>query len=92
MKYPLYREDREAIRLPSGRPIEEFSLESLKAGRLRAEDLGIHEATLRRQAQIAEEARTQPDLLHEAPHTAPVKRLDEVKAARQLILRWEEAE
>lgn len=56
MKYPLYREDREAIRLPSGRPIAEFSVESLAAGRLGAEDLGIHEETLRRQARVAEEA------------------------------------
>nr|HID13229.1 glycine dehydrogenase subunit 2 [Anaerolineae bacterium] len=37
---------------------------------------------------IAEEARTDPDLLHEAPHNAPVRRLDEVRAARKLILRW----
>jgi glycine dehydrogenase subunit 2 len=36
---------------------------------------------------IAEEARTQPELLHEAPHRAPVRRLDEVKAARELVLR-----
>jgi len=35
---------------------------------------------------IAEEARTNPDLLHDAPHTAPVKRLDEVRAAKELIL------
>jgi len=38
---------------------------------------------------IAEEARTNPSLLHEAPHSAPVSRLDEVRAARQPILRWE---
>ncbi len=38
---------------------------------------------------IVAEARTQPELLHEAPHRAPVRRLDEVKAARDLILRWE---
>jgi propanediol dehydratase small subunit len=56
MKYPLYRDDREAIRLPSGRPIDEFSLENVRAGRLGAEDLGVHEETLRRQAQIAQEA------------------------------------
>ncbi|MGB1289083.1 MAG: aminomethyl-transferring glycine dehydrogenase subunit GcvPB, partial [Aggregatilineales bacterium] len=36
--------------------------------------------------QIAEEARTNPDLLHDAPHTAPTKRLDEVKAAKDLVL------
>lgn len=38
--------------------------------------------------QIAEEARTQPELLHEAPHHSPVRRLDEVKAAKQLIVRY----
>jgi glycine cleavage system P protein (glycine dehydrogenase) subunit 2 len=38
--------------------------------------------------QVAEEARTDPDLLHEAPVTTPVRRLDEAKAARELKLRW----
>jgi glycine dehydrogenase subunit 2 len=36
--------------------------------------------------QIAEEARTNPDLLHEAPHTTPVGRVDEVYAAKNLML------
>ncbi|HLA42014.1 MAG TPA: aminomethyl-transferring glycine dehydrogenase subunit GcvPB, partial [Aggregatilineales bacterium] len=35
---------------------------------------------------IAEEAKTNPDLLHEAPHHAPVKRVDEVRAAKELVL------
>ncbi len=35
---------------------------------------------------IAEEARTHPELLKEAPHTAPLKRLDEVRAAKELVL------
>jgi glycine dehydrogenase subunit 2 len=35
---------------------------------------------------IAEEARTDPDLLKGAPHTAPVSRLDEVAAAKQLAV------
>jgi glycine dehydrogenase subunit 2 len=35
---------------------------------------------------IAEEARSQPDLLHSAPHTTPFGRMDEVKAARELVL------
>ena len=56
MKYPLYREGRRDLRLPSGRPIEDFSTESLSTGRLGPEDLGIHEETLRQQARIAEEA------------------------------------
>jgi glycine dehydrogenase subunit 2 len=35
---------------------------------------------------IAEEAHTNPSLLQEAPHNTPVSRLDEVKAARDLVL------
>jgi glycine dehydrogenase subunit 2 len=35
---------------------------------------------------IAEEAHTTPDLLKEAPHDTPVGRLDEVKAAKELVL------
>ncbi len=38
---------------------------------------------------IAAEARTDPELLHTAPHNTPVGRLDEVKAAKELILTWE---
>jgi len=39
--------------------------------------------------QIAREAEEQPELLHEAPHHTPVRRLDEVRAARQPVLRYE---
>ena len=35
---------------------------------------------------IAEEAKTQPDLLHNAPSTTQFGRMDEVKAARELVL------
>jgi len=35
---------------------------------------------------IAAEATSQPEVLHAAPHQAPIKRLDEVKAARELVL------
>jgi glycine dehydrogenase subunit 2 len=38
--------------------------------------------------QIADEAVKDPELLHNAPHTTPVGRLDEVKAAREPILRY----
>ncbi len=37
---------------------------------------------------IQEEAESNPELLHEAPHTQPVRRLDEVRAARELDVRW----
>jgi len=36
--------------------------------------------------QIAEEARTNPELLQSAPHNTPLGRLDEVRAARELVL------
>jgi glycine dehydrogenase subunit 2 len=35
---------------------------------------------------IAHEARSQPELLKSAPHNSPVGRLDEVKAAKELVL------
>jgi glycine dehydrogenase subunit 2 len=35
---------------------------------------------------IAEEARTDPELLKSAPHNSPIGRLDEVKAAKDLVL------
>lgn len=35
---------------------------------------------------IADEAHTQPELLTQAPHTTPISRLDEVNAAKQLVL------
>jgi glycine dehydrogenase subunit 2 len=37
---------------------------------------------------IAAEAETQPELLKEAPHTAPVGRLDDTAAARNPVLRY----
>ncbi len=37
---------------------------------------------------IQQEAEHNPALLHEAPHSQPVRRLDEVRAARELDLRW----
>lgn len=37
---------------------------------------------------IREEARTTPELVKGAPHTLPVRRLDDVRAARELDLKW----
>jgi glycine dehydrogenase subunit 2 len=39
---------------------------------------------------IAQEAKNAPELVKTAPHTTPVKRLDEARAARKPVLRWEE--
>ncbi len=49
------------------------------------ESLDAFAAALR---QVADEAVADPELLHGAPVTTPVGRLDEARAARQLILRW----
>jgi glycine dehydrogenase subunit 2 len=39
-------------------------------------------------AQILNEARTNSDIIRSAPQTLPIKRLDEVKAARELNIVW----
>jgi glycine dehydrogenase subunit 2 len=41
---------------------------------------------------IKQEAETQPDLVKQAPHTMPVRRLDDVRAARELDLAWKGSE
>ena len=38
--------------------------------------------------QIAKEAESNPGVIHEAPVTTPVRRLDQTKAAREPDLRW----
>jgi glycine dehydrogenase subunit 2 len=56
-------------------PTETESMETLQA---------FAEALL----QVSREAVLDPHLLHQAPVTTPVRRLDEAKAARELKLRW----
>ncbi len=41
---------------------------------------------------IAQEAETNPDILKNAPYNTPVRRIDEVKAARELILKYKPEE
>ena len=38
---------------------------------------------------IADESEKDPQILRDAPHTTPIRRLDEAKAARELVLKWE---
>jgi glycine dehydrogenase subunit 2 len=38
--------------------------------------------------EILDEAHSDPDLVKSAPHTTPVRRLDDVRAARELDLKW----
>jgi len=37
---------------------------------------------------IAQEAREKPEIFAGAPYTTPVRRVDEVRAAKNPILRW----
>jgi glycine dehydrogenase subunit 2 len=39
---------------------------------------------------IAHEAETEPELVRSAPHSTPVRRLDEATAARHPVLRWQD--
>ena len=41
--------------------------------------------------EIARDASDRPEVLHEAPETTPVRRVNEVTAARSPVLRWSEA-
>lgn len=53
------------------------------------ESLETLEKFARAVAQILQEAKENPDLVKRAPYKLPVKRLDEVAAARNPILRWQ---
>lgn len=61
------------------------------------EDKATLDAFIDAMKKIAQEARENPELLKSAPHNLPVSRLDEVRAARQLVLccipipQWAEA-
>ncbi|MDB5812033.1 MAG: glycine dehydrogenase (decarboxylating) beta subunit [Betaproteobacteria bacterium] len=46
------------------------------------------DAFVQAMAGVLREAREQPALVKSAPHTTPVRRLDDVKAARELDLAW----
>jgi glycine dehydrogenase subunit 2 len=70
--FPLPSVVEEALMIE---PVETESKETLDA---------FYEALV----QIDREIDTDPDLVNHAPHTAPVARLDEVKAARELDVRW----
>ena len=46
------------------------------------------DAFVQAMTQILQETKTQPELVQQAPHNLPVRRLDDVKAARELDLVW----
>jgi glycine dehydrogenase subunit 2 len=51
------------------------------------ESLETLDAFVAAMREIERDARERPELLREAPHDTPVRRLDEVRAARRPILR-----
>jgi glycine dehydrogenase subunit 2 len=51
-----------------------------------SESLQVLDAFAEAMLKIAGEAHTNPDVLHTAPHVTPVGRMDEVKAAKDLVL------
>jgi propanediol dehydratase small subunit len=58
--YPLGSRRPELVTTPSGTPLEEVTLDALRAGRLRSDDIRSTPATLRLQADVARAAgRTQ---------------------------------
>jgi glycine dehydrogenase subunit 2 len=55
-----------------------------------SEDKDTLDAFIEALATIEEEAESDPDLVKGAPHSMPVKRLDDVRAARELDLAWKQ--
>ncbi len=56
------------------------------------EDRDTLDAFVAAMVAIRQEAEQSPEMVKGAPHTLPVKRLDDVKAARELDLVWKKAE
>ncbi len=56
------------------------------------EDKGTLDAFAEAMLAILDEARTKPDVLHEAPTTTPVRRLDEVGATKTAVVTWWDAQ
>ena len=53
-RYPLGEHERERIASSTGRPLNDITLDAVRAGQVAPEDLTIHADTLRAQATIAE--------------------------------------
>ena len=84
-----HRQAADGLRLPSADRL-------LPADRARGADDRAHrdrgqaglDAFIHAMREIARECEEDPEIVRKAPHTTPVKRVDEVGAARNLILRW----
>ena len=63
--------------------------EALMVEPTESETLETLDALIDAMKAINEEISKQPELVREAPHTTPVSKLDEAKAAREPQLKWE---
>ncbi len=57
-----------------------------------SEDKDTLDRFIEAMVQIQQEAETSPEVVKTAPHTLPVRRLDDVRAARELNLVWDSGE
>jgi len=55
------------------------------------EDKAVLDRFVDAMVEIMDEARRDPEMVKTAPHTTPVRRLDDVRAARELDLTWQPA-
>jgi glycine dehydrogenase subunit 2 len=62
--------------------------EALMTEPTETESKGTLDRYIEAMKEIARDAEENPDILHSAPHSTPVRRLDDVRAVRQLDLRW----
>ena len=66
--------------------------EALMVEPTETEDVGTLDAFVAVMAQIDRELREDPELVRDAPHSTPVRRPDETRAARHPVLRWDPAQ
>ena len=69
-------------------PLPNVAPETMLVEPTETESLEQVEAFIEIMIKIAKEAQETPEILKEAPHETPVRRLDEATAARQPILKW----
>ncbi len=88
-RYPRigYRQTLDGLRVPSAYELLPLIVhEALMIEPTETESMQTLDAFAAAMKAIAKEAREDPELLHTAPHNTPIRRCDEVKAARDLVL------
>ncbi len=68
--------------------VRKLSMGQMPPEGARRPDQATLDAFVTAMTEILNEARENPELVKKAPHTTPVRRLDDVRAARELGLVW----